>query len=212
MHHALPEGGGHVLEPAAGVHARSADHTGQPTGARPRYAPPPRRQAVARSTVRCSTSSGGGCTSSTIGRALSPRSRVTTARPSPDEPPVTRIERPSSAGDVEHACLYPAGVDFMHGGQPVPVHDERSEHQRADRSRAEALERIAGTVDHRPPGGVEAGVDQDRDAGAPLERPSNCASSGSSRGRRSVPAVPSMCTAAAMRSRHSGRTRWTNSM
>ena len=85
-------------------------------------------------------------------------------------------------------------------------HHERADRQQVDRRRAEALERVARVVDHRPPGGVEAGVDHHRQAGAPLERPrASGPRSGSSAGSTVwIRAVPSTWTTAGIRSRHAG--------
>ena len=84
-----------------------------------------------------------------------------------------------------------------------------------DRRGAEALERVARVVDHRAPGRVEARVDHDRDAGAPLEPPRASAPPAARRSRSTVwmRAVPSTCSGGRdARRAHSGRTRWVKSM
>src|SRR3712207_1136929 len=60
----------------------------------------------------------------------------------------------------------PPPIGSARGGPRTPD-DERADGQQVDRRGAEALQRIAGVVDHRAPGGVQAGVDDDRQAGAP---------------------------------------------
>ena len=87
----------------------------------------------------------------------------------------------------------------------APDH-ERADGQQVDGRGAEALQGVPGVVHHGPAGGVEAGVDDDGQPGAPLERAPACrATSGSSR-RSTVwmRAVPSTCTTAGMRSRQAG--------
>src|SRR3569833_1439521 len=54
-------------------------------------------------------------------------------------------------------------------GRLRPADGDRADGEQVDRCRAEALEGVARVVDHGPAGGVQAGVDHDRQAGAPLE-------------------------------------------
>src|SRR4051794_29142211 len=55
------------------------------------------------------------------------------------------------------------------GGGARPPDDEGADRQQVDRRRPEALEGVPRVVDHRPARRVQAGVDHDRQPGAPLE-------------------------------------------
>ena len=72
--------------------------------------------------------------------------------------------------------------------RPRPAYHEGADRQQVDGRGAEALERVARVVDHRPAGGVEAGVDHHGQAGAVLEAPRASARPAARRpGRRSAP-------------------------
>src|SRR4051794_28123275 len=84
--------------------------------------------------------------------------------------PCFRPKRPSCSPDSSVFRQVPAVRRCPSArGRARPTDDERADREQVDGGGAEALQRVARVVDHRAPGGVQAGVDDHRQAGTPLE-------------------------------------------